>query len=60
MLSCIRQSVGEETDVSNEHVVAAALKDVRNDSAIAIEVDAIDWKWLAELVVVSSGCVAEG
>ena len=42
MLSCIRQSVGEEADVSNEHVVAAALKDVRNDSAIAIEVDAIE------------------
>ena len=41
-MSCIRQSVGEETDVSNEHVVAAALKDVRNDSAIAIEVDAIE------------------
>ena len=28
--------------MSNEHVVAAALKDVRNDSAIAIEVDAIE------------------
>lgn len=41
-MSCIRQSVGEETDVSNEHVVAAALKDVRNDSAIAIELDAIE------------------
>ena len=41
-MSCIRQSVGEETDVSNEHVVAAASKDVRNDSAIAIEVGAIE------------------